>query len=630
MRLSRVRNSLSAGLGLALAWLLVLGCILAAGAEAQTASILPNAMTQFTDANGAPYSGGKVFFYIPNTTTPKATWQDPYQTTLNTNPVTLDSAGRAIINGSGQYREVLFDQYGNTIWDQLTYAFGGSALTALTGTPTGSGALVLQNSPTLTGVPMSPTANAGSPSTMIANLASVYAINRLSYVLNNGIKCDGSTNDATALNTYFASIQPNTTIEFPGNATCVFQQPLVLPNVNNLLWHFNGATLYYNGTTTTGNLVTAGISGQSGGGGADGSFANWTILDGNIATGTVMTSGDGFVINDSASLFIRGLNVGVGLNGNNNFYNGMHFNGGNTIYVQQFSFRGSHAGEVINGDTSTYGGLQLTDAFHNQGTIANGDNIGLLIAGNCGGCYWDSVDVVGNHTNVRIDQSIAGIQNRQIRFGPNFASDGTAGSPDIGVDIEDPGAGGTQLFCIGCWISTAAQTCFNIGSEVTWEIHLIGMRMENCPVSGLINNSGDVTVLIDGGAWAQDGTAFYNNPGVNVPTVQWQARPAMYGNTYDESGLEPLIVSGCGGSGSSIVGDDYSFVLSWGSSAGTTCNIGMQTKHYLGPFTVTAITEGVSVYPSLATTSTTGISYVFSSNISSTQGFHGSASGPGF
>lgn len=85
-----------------------------------TASILPPAKTQFSDANGDPLAGGSVYFYIPNTLTPKNTWQDPNQMTLNTNPVILDSAGEAIIYGSGQYRQQVYDQYNNLIWDQLT------------------------------------------------------------------------------------------------------------------------------------------------------------------------------------------------------------------------------------------------------------------------------------------------------------------------------------------------------------------------------------------------------------------------------------------------------------------------------------------------------------------------------
>lgn len=85
-----------------------------------TATLLPNGEQQFIDQNGEPYAGGSVYFYIPSTTTPKTTWKDAGQSVPNTNPVILDSAGRAIIYGSGQYRQVLFDSLGNEVWDQLT------------------------------------------------------------------------------------------------------------------------------------------------------------------------------------------------------------------------------------------------------------------------------------------------------------------------------------------------------------------------------------------------------------------------------------------------------------------------------------------------------------------------------
>lgn len=65
-------------------------------------------------------AGGSVFFYIPNTITFKQTWKDAGQTILNTNPVTLDANGCAVIYGTGTYRQVLQDASGNTVWDQLT------------------------------------------------------------------------------------------------------------------------------------------------------------------------------------------------------------------------------------------------------------------------------------------------------------------------------------------------------------------------------------------------------------------------------------------------------------------------------------------------------------------------------
>lgn len=88
-----------------------------------TATLLPNAKQQFLDSNGRPLSGGSVYFYIPNTSTLKNTWQDAGKTVLNTNPVVLDANGQAIIYGDGQYRQVVYDVHGNLIWDKLTDSY---------------------------------------------------------------------------------------------------------------------------------------------------------------------------------------------------------------------------------------------------------------------------------------------------------------------------------------------------------------------------------------------------------------------------------------------------------------------------------------------------------------------------
>ena len=93
-----------------------------------SATLLPNAEQQFVDGNGKPLAGGSVYFYIPNTSTPKATWQDSGQTILNTNPVVLDGAGRAIIWGVGVYRQVVYDQFNNLVWDRITEDSTGGIL----------------------------------------------------------------------------------------------------------------------------------------------------------------------------------------------------------------------------------------------------------------------------------------------------------------------------------------------------------------------------------------------------------------------------------------------------------------------------------------------------------------------
>jgi hypothetical protein len=82
--------------------------------------IIPNAKVQFIDQNGLPLASGTVGFYFPGTLNPKPTYQDSAGTIANTNPVTLDSRGQAIIWGSGVYRQIVKDASGVTIWDQIT------------------------------------------------------------------------------------------------------------------------------------------------------------------------------------------------------------------------------------------------------------------------------------------------------------------------------------------------------------------------------------------------------------------------------------------------------------------------------------------------------------------------------
>ena len=114
-------------------FLILLGVLsFASGAAPQTQTVLPNGMTQFVDGNGAPYAGGYLYMYVPFTTTPKATYQDPNGVTPNQNPITLDANGRAVVWGNGEYRQVLQDAFGVVVWDQLTYASPTSASKSVT------------------------------------------------------------------------------------------------------------------------------------------------------------------------------------------------------------------------------------------------------------------------------------------------------------------------------------------------------------------------------------------------------------------------------------------------------------------------------------------------------------------
>lgn len=94
------------------------------------ATLLPFPELQFFDNNGNPLAAGTINTYVPGTTTPKQTWQDASGVVLNTNPITLDAAGRAIIYGVGSYRFLVKDAAGNIIYDQVTADTSSPAISA--------------------------------------------------------------------------------------------------------------------------------------------------------------------------------------------------------------------------------------------------------------------------------------------------------------------------------------------------------------------------------------------------------------------------------------------------------------------------------------------------------------------
>jgi len=128
------------------------------------ATLTPFPKIQFFDDNGDPLAGGKVYTYEQGTTTPLATYQDEAETTPNTNPVILDSSGRALIwLGSADYTFVIHNS------SDVLQSSGGDVTS-------NAASLALKAdlvSPTFTGTPAAPTAAEGTNTTQIATTAFV-------------------------------------------------------------------------------------------------------------------------------------------------------------------------------------------------------------------------------------------------------------------------------------------------------------------------------------------------------------------------------------------------------------------------------------------------------------------------
>lgn len=93
-------------------------CLCAFSTFAQVpVTLSPVASQQFFDSSGRPLAGGKLYSFLSGTNTLSPTFRDSTGTGLNTDPIILDSAGRAQIwLAAIAYKMVLQDAQGNQIW----------------------------------------------------------------------------------------------------------------------------------------------------------------------------------------------------------------------------------------------------------------------------------------------------------------------------------------------------------------------------------------------------------------------------------------------------------------------------------------------------------------------------------
>ncbi len=99
--------------------------------------LTPNLRQRYFDDNGAPLAGGKLYSYVANTSTPKATYTDQTEDTENANPTILDADGYADVwLGAGFYKFILKDSDDNTLFtvDQVSKpAQGATGVSLLVG-----------------------------------------------------------------------------------------------------------------------------------------------------------------------------------------------------------------------------------------------------------------------------------------------------------------------------------------------------------------------------------------------------------------------------------------------------------------------------------------------------------------
>ena len=341
-----------------------------------------------------------------------------------------------------------------------------------------------------------------------------------------GAKCDGTTDDTTALQAWANSATTGAHLRLP-NSTCAITGTITFPVVNALTVEGSGSQsiVLYKGASTTNNAFVFGDPT-----GATQSY--WlTIHNLQLQSNTVMTAGAGLTINNVRVQDIENIIIGGDSPTNNHFYNGFKVRGGGAVHLRGYSFGAQNDAEQISGNTLTDG---LVDFYQEQGVIL-GSKVGIHLGGYVGGFTIDQSDILENGTNVKVDQSIIAVRNGHMFFGSGVAIDVTTGDPNIGFDLNDPGGDLETLVQFdGTWIASAVNSgadankgvCLLIRSGVTWNIHFTGGAVTNCGTDGIRNLSTTAHIDITGtriegnGNWGINNTSgggFYRLNGVLWP-----------------------------------------------------------------------------------------------------------------
>lgn len=144
-------------------------------------TLMPMPSHQFLGTDGKPLAGGLLYTYQPGTLVPKVTYVDSLGSAQNTNPVVLDSAGRAQIWLDGAYNMRLFSSTNVLQWSIDNVVSGDQTQFAALQTQIDTLNANLANyapvtSPNLLGTPTAPTANTATSNNQLSTTEFVHNV----------------------------------------------------------------------------------------------------------------------------------------------------------------------------------------------------------------------------------------------------------------------------------------------------------------------------------------------------------------------------------------------------------------------------------------------------------------------
>jgi len=320
----------------------------------------------------------------------------------------ISSTAAALISGVGG-NSLSFGQYSNnTTWIQSSFSNPTTATYPISLQPLGG----------YVGIGTGSTA----PTSMLQVAGTVTAANFIGNTNNIidarsvGVKCDGTTDDAAAINAATSNLV-NQAFKLPAG-TCVFKSQLT-PSLlkSSFIGAGRGSTiLLYEGSNTTQDLIY--ISGANS---LQASFAN--IGGFSIYSNTTMTAGFAVHIQKSSYITLNDVTIGdptVNAVTSNLLYGGVWIDRPNLFMFENFSVQAKNDALAMSatGVTTNY----QYDVFVTNGKL-DLSGTGFHVGGGIDNVNADFVEITSNVNNFIDDNAITSYNNQEIYMGKNIVAD---------------------------------------------------------------------------------------------------------------------------------------------------------------------------------------------------------------
>lgn len=298
-------------------------------------------------------------------------------------------------------------------------------------------------------------------------------------LLDFNAKCDGTTDDTTAVQNWLNKLASGVTLTAP-SLTCKITSPLTTPAaaITYASIVADNLTLSYAGSSTTPDILLVG----------DGTHAvvGLNMSGIRVTSTTQMTAGSGIHFRLLERSYLSNL-TGDGQDGSGKLWNALNFDQIDEVFVNACQARGQNDAVDVSG---TVGSGPKAGLFLGHCKISM-SGVGVHVAGAFGGLALNGTDVIDNGVNLLIDDALKSEGNREIFVDASSSIDTTTSGN--GVTVNDPLASGGDIDIAG-WVATSAAIGIDVKSWPNGIVHVRGSRVYNNTSDGVKDEDATTTI----------------------------------------------------------------------------------------------------------------------------------------